>query len=305
MYRAKVKTLKTMQKHYLDSVAELLPEARSFEVKEQRELFLSQELDDFLDCVAKLFPFITEDDLITLGSDRPSQKMIALQELLLRLDRNGFASLRTLEKTGVFWSGQMAKKLIAQREDLCSDMHVPAFCLLFALSTACRKQQGGFEPFNLHLGNIISKLYASHVSGVAHVYISSDKDSELPGLECINHFWHAELGQCQLGVQQGRVSDILIHRYDHHKAEWLAPLSLLNSEDQKALAIRRRSYHPLDKLAHKVLFKPQEKVGEARLQWRESAPRPEISYAKLRFFACKLKTAKAVGAGASYSSPHI
>lgn len=290
MFEDKVQLLMNLQVTYTKTLQKFLPPSTSNNIKMKRQSFLTNKVTNFLDRCATLLPFITDKDLTTLGTPLPSKRIKELYLLLAFLRDNGFETTEDIPLDMVFWSGSIAKEVVKRRPDLCSDMDVPALCALFAISSACHEQLGQFDAFNLHLGNIISKLYASRVTGIAHLFISSNKRSELPGLESVNHFWHAELGQLHLSQQQGRVSDIFIHCYNHHKEQWLKPLRLSSETDRQKLLIRRREFHPtLDRPDKKGCFKSFDKSDETRAAWEASEPRPSISYERLLFFAKKFK----------------
>lgn len=290
MFEDKVELLVNLESTYRQVLSQCLPQAASPIAELKRQHFMAVGLGAFLSSCAELFPYITDEDLATLGSEFPSTRMEELYALMHLLRDNGFDAPEDIPQDIVFWSGSVAKEAVKRRPDLCGDMDIPLFCALFSISTACLRSLGRYDVFNLHLGRIISQLFASEVTGIAHVYISSDKVSELPGLESANNFWHAELAQLQLGRSQGRISDIYIHRYNHQTSEWLKPLKLSSEEDKKKLLIRRREFHPiLDEEGTRGCFKSQDKTAQKKVEWAASEPRPSISYERLCFFAQKLK----------------
>lgn len=286
-----------------------LPGIDTAEELARMEAFFDTNLDSFIAACADIFSILTEDDIHSIGTRSLTKNAIHLIDLLNLLREAGFADCRDFGKPHCFWSGDTARRLAYTSDHILSDMDVPAINVLFALNGAIQSTAGHYSSFNLLLCCAFSKLFAMQASSIAHVFLSSEKASELAGINMPNNFWLAELPTLQARLVSGDLDDIQVHQYDAASDSWLAPTSLTDPADWDRLPLYRRSANNDNKPTDDLRFKWLGMSKEDRARWRASEARPSITYGTLkrtinhwRLFTTHSTTAD-VGAGVAFMQP--
>jgi len=219
---------------------------------------------------------LTEDDVSFLGTSHALPHI----DVVHGLARKWMSTPPNVEHA--FWTGMVARQhCVVQRNQmsLWRDADCPFTSLLFDLCVAVRESQGGRHCAALTLiSYAISRLYASMARGTVHVFISSDKPTEPPGLTPGNNFCEAELPVLQDLVHQGLVDDILVYTYTAQSG-WANGTPFADID----LPIWRRTWHPLlDPLETKSSFVLQYTTQAEWDAWRLEPPRTFTTLCALR-----------------------
>lgn len=241
--------------------------------------FAFNKIDELITLCGEVLPYFSYEDMISIGTSTPTENAQKFVDIFAYLVINGFPGPYDFgAKSLNFWSGKIGKEKAYASAEAISDGNIPAIAAMYDICRAIRLLQGKHDDFINLLISSISRLYAAHSIGVVHVYISSDKTSEMPGLLANNNFWNSELPTLRNLLQRNLINDIQIHTYDHYKNKWNKPFSI-DSTEALDLPIRHRSIHPLDNPSHADRF--QTFFMNETKNWQASEARPEISYGGL------------------------
>ncbi len=239
-----------------------------------------KEFDQFYNKLTKVLKKFDEKDMNTIGTGKESPAAKEWLDCFRWLEEHG---LQHVQKEPInFWSGSAAKRK-ARRARSCSDSDIPAIRAMFRLTGAVWNHEAKTNRDHLTtiLPNAVSAAYASRATGVANVYVSSDKKSEpFAGLTIGNNFWLGELPILQRMVKSGQVEKILIHRKT--PGGWKGPIDFNDFDASKHIIVRRREAQEGDK--HPEAFYPKKQMTKKQLnEWKETSPaRPATTLGKLR-----------------------
>lgn len=246
----------------------------------------NQKLDIFLQQCQSILPIFSTKDRDSLGTTYLTTTAREFLTLFAFLDENGIRTAKHFNKPLNFWSGEIAKKKALDIQTELSDSEVPAIAAMFDIVSAMQILQKKCCEHIALLNAAISRVFALHATGVANVYLTSEKATEEAGFTVSNAFWNAELPMLMLLHKAKMLTDIQIHLYDHNKKLWKNPVSLFTS-DGALIPIRRRCLHPLDHKEHANRFKSNNMTADERKNWQNSMARPAISYGKLKAITMK------------------
>ncbi|RUR08376.1 hypothetical protein [Legionella sp. km772] len=274
--------LKKLNPSALWSYVATIPPNQTFEqVSQNIHSFAVNKVDGLIALCDRVLPYYTYDDMVSIGTRKPTQNAKKFMKIFAYLIVNGFPGPYEFGDSSFnFWSGKAGKERAYSSPDAISDSNIPAIAAMYDISRSIRLLQGKHDDFINLLISSISRLYASYTVGVAHVYISSDKESEAAGFVANNNFWNSELPTLRHLLAQKLITDIQIHTYDHHLGQWNKSFSI-NSPQALKLPVRRRSIHPSDDPLHADRYQTFFMSDAANSAWSKSLPRPEISYGAL------------------------
>jgi hypothetical protein len=253
--------------------------------------FLENNLDDFIDKCIEVLPYLTQNDSDSLSSGQLTEHAEKFLGLVRLLEEHGFAHPKIGINPGEFvinfWSGMKGREKAHAQANELSDSSVPSVCLLFDICSEIQKaeHQDNYLHLSSVLPEIISRVYASKAQGVVNVYVSSDKNSEDPGLKIGNNFWSAELPILQFLKQNKKVSKVNIHLYHPLNNQW--EVIDFHSKKSSYIPILRRTAHTVishskDDIKKFEYYRPEQEFKK----WCEiSEPRRVTSVGRMRFFA--------------------
>jgi len=249
--------------------------------------FIENDFEDFVTRCAKVLPYLTDEDSESISSGNPTKIGIEFIALVTYLEQHGFFGVKDFKKTPNFWCGSIAKQRAYDAQGELSDSKVPAISVMFDVCRAIQQTQGHYDDYITLLTNSVCRVFATSVTSTPSIYISSDKESEMPGFTIPNNFWLAELPALIALHHRGIIKDIVINLYDHVLKAWKAGVSLFSGEAAQ-IPVYRRALHALDDASVAPRFKKQKMSAGEIEAWKKSAPRPHISYGKLARIARRL-----------------
>lgn len=276
----------------------------------QTEYYTVQQLQTSGDLMARsvalLCKFTEADYLSVVQGTAETTNISELRRLLLELEAKGFCGIPAGMKFA-FWSGQFAKNaairlVFAQTNGAFTDVNIPTFSFLFGLVKELNKIGKGPADYNVILA--LCATLASHATGIVHVYVSSDKNSECTGLKSGNYFWNVELPVLQRLRNTGQVTKIMINRYDQRSNAWLPAIDLNSSQIDLLPLYRQLPYTSQEQKNARsfnddsTLFDADDyyrhKFGcltiDASDRWKQDCPpRPCITIGKLKHMARRWK----------------
>lgn len=225
----------------------------------------------------KYFTFLlTSEDIDSIGSSSPTKTATEFVKFTSQYNTN------TESSEHCFWSGMEAKKKAQSLTNLLKDSDYAVINLLFEICVMVRENNDDtyFEELT-RVSFATSRVFALFSKGNAHIFVSTDKDSEPPGFTCNNNFWDAELPILQMLYFTKVVTNIWLYFYDHTIKSWLDPVSIHQTDID--FPIWRRKWHPiLDKVDIKDSFVHQKMTPSQWDSWRKNKPRTYITFQKLK-----------------------
>ena len=269
------------------------------------EYYTVQQLQTHGDLIARSISLLcrfTEVDYFSVVQGTPETANISeLRRLLLELETKGFCGIPA-EMKFAFWSGQFAKDaaiglVFPRTNGACTDVNIPTFSFLFSLVKILNKLSKGPEDPNVIF--TLCATLASHATGIVDVYVSSDKNSERTGIKCGNYFWNVELPVLQRLKETGRVTKIMLNRYNEELKTWLPPIDLNSPQINKLPLYRQLPYKSKEKSAQylnddSTLFDENDYymskfnclTVDAFDRWKKDCPpRPYITIGKVKQMA--------------------
>ncbi|AMQ10562.1 hypothetical protein [Brazilian marseillevirus] len=214
----------------------------------------------------RLFQKLTREDFVSVGSGNETQT--ALEFLSLVKDNEPTIG----EKEHLFWSGMEARK---QRiNNTVSDADYSYISFLFDL---CQKNKERYSEQMTLVSFMISSCFAYFSRGTAHVFLSSDKPTEEPGLTTGTNFMEAELPVLQRLKQRGKIQKILVSRFV--TGIWKEPQEMNGEFD---IPVWRRDWHPMDGEETKESFVRKSMTQGEWEEWRKAPPRKSCSWKTLK-----------------------
>ena len=193
--------------------------------------------------------------------------------------------MNSTESHHCFWAGMNARERAMAEPEYKTDVSYNILNVLFNL---CSK----LKTVNLlcdltYISFAISKIYASQTTGIAKIFISSDKPSEKTGYTVGTNLWEAEFPVIWNLYHSGTITDIQLYIDDGilYNSKWRNPISIVN--DNVNLPIYRRSWHYLDDETTRSSFVLPNMVRADYDKWRTTRPRNFITTTKLKSIILK------------------
>ena len=200
-----------------------------------------------------------------------------------------FMDLKNTNHT--FWAGINARERAMIEPNYKTDNSYGIISLLFNF---CSKLKTcGFDALQLtNISFAISRIYAAQTTGIAKIFISSDKPSEKTGLTVGTNLWEAELPVLWNLYHRGIITDIQLYIDDGvlYNSKWMSGVSMIN--DKINIPIYRRTWHYLDNDNTKSSFVQANMIKADYDKWRETPPRKAITTTKLKSIIMKWKKLK-------------
>jgi hypothetical protein len=197
---------------------------------------------------------------------------------------NGFS-----DKLPCFWSCREGRNKAKEYKECCTDDECPIIKSLFDYC----KSTGRHDEYMTELSYAISRLYALNIKNIKkdnkiiHVFMGSDKKSEITGFHVGNNFWKAELPILQNLLCENIINDIILHVYDY-EGNHIRDYSIKN--DDIDLPLWRRNWHILDDISTKNSYVDGITTQEGWDKWRTYPSRPYITYSKMKDIIMRWKS---------------
>lgn len=235
---------------------------------------------------------LNEKDVTTIGTDNLSPAAIRFLKCFDTLNAHEFYNVNGRPIN--FWSGMNARQKAYAAPSL-SDSQIAAVSLGFDICSAVQEIEkiNNQSLLSLFLPAALSSVFASQASGDVHVFMSSDKASELSGFQAGNHFWSSELPVLQRGRyrKSNPITKILVS-FQVEGPTWTKPIDI-NSNASCLVLTRKLAYKgsPLLTDPNPERFY-QEMDSQEFTKWcQTAAPRKQISLKTLRVCCDKFKNA--------------
>jgi hypothetical protein len=224
-------------------------------------------------------PEMTLEDINSIASPNPTKLVEEFSHQIYSI-KDGM-----INKLPCFWSCREGKLEATAHQEFATDNDYPIIRELFAYCSAAKMRVDYNETIMTALSYGISRIYALNVKNFpgtkVHVFLGSDKSSELTGFHVGNNFWKAELPVLQDLLHREMIEDIILHVCDN--GIWARTISIKN--DTINLPLWRRNWHPLDGEHTKNSYVNSNFTQEDWNTWRSAPPRTYITFSRLRYFA--------------------
>lgn len=261
----------------------------------QLQHFVENDLEEFIEKCKQVLPYFSEEDEISIDTGYLTDHARGFLDLITYLSEKGFYTAEQLGQPINFWSGKIAMDKAFDDPNALSAIQIPALAVMIDVTRAIFHitEKQNYDHFTMILTRAFLRVFAQSATGIANVYIDSQKISELPGLTVGGFFWEIELPTLMKLYKAGVVSDIQLHFYDSTHTVWQSPISIFSTEARK-LPVYRRHFHPLDFSENKNLFLRDGLSTPEIEAWKISSARPALSYGRLKqigiFWQEKLRT---------------
>ena len=230
-----------------------------------------------------LLTCLIQKDIESIGTQRQTENANNLENYI-----KGFMDLGN--SNHCFWAGINARKKAIAEVNYKTDTSYLILTVLFNICYKLLTCKIYSQEKLTDISFAISRIYASQTTGIAKIFISSDKPTESVGWTIGTNLWEAELPVLWNLYHRRVIKDIQLY-IDNGilgNSNWNNGISIINY-NCISLPIYRRTWHSLDSPDTKSSFVVPGMVQSDYDQWRLTAPRKFITTTRLKVIINKFK----------------